>query len=59
MASVSHTRILPCSSEGTRMEDDSNSISAFMAGSSGDTVCSLNSRPASLAMSQPRNAQAP
>ena len=38
---------------------DSSSISAFMDGSSGGITFSVKSRPASLAVSQPRKAQAP
>ena len=59
MASVSHTLMPSCSSEGTSMLEDSSSISAFMAGSSGEITCSEKSRPAKRAMSQPRSAQAP
>ncbi|MNT25085.1 hypothetical protein D3C72_1605900 [compost metagenome] len=59
MASVSHTLMPPCCSEGTSIDDDSSSISAFMAGSSGGMTFSLKSSPASLHISQPRSAQAP
>ena len=59
MASVSQTCTPSWSSEGTRIEADSSSISAFMAGSSGEMMCSVNSSLASLHMSQPRKAQAP
>jgi hypothetical protein len=46
-------------SEGTSMDADSSSISAFIDGSSGEMTFSVKSRPASLAVSQPRKAQAP
>ena len=59
IARVSHTLTVLCCSEGTSMLDESSSISAFMAGSSGEITSSVNSRPASLAISQPRKAQAP
>ena len=59
MASVSQTFTVPCCSEGTSMLEDSSSISAFMAGSSGEMTFSVNSSPASRAISQPRKAQAP
>ena len=59
IASVSHTFTEPCCSEGTSIEDDSSSISAFMAGSSGGMIFSLKSRPASLHISQPRSDHAP
>jgi hypothetical protein len=45
--------------EGTSMDGDSSRISAFMAGSSGGITFSVKSSPASLAISQPRRAQAP
>ena len=41
------------------MDDDSSRISAFMAGSSGGTTCSVKSSLASFAINQPRRAQAP
>ena len=59
MASVSQTLMPPCCSEGTSMEDESSSISAFMAGSSGGITFSMKSSSASLHISQPRSAQAP
>ncbi len=59
MASVSHTFTPPCCSEGTSMDEDSSSISAFMAGSSGGMIFSLKSSPASRHISQPRSAHAP
>ena len=59
MASVSQTFTLPCCSEGTSIEDDSSSISAFIAGSSGGITFSMKSRPASWHISQPRSDQAP
>ncbi len=59
MASVSQTLTPLCCSEGTSMEGASSSISAFMAGSSGEITFSVNSSPASLASSQPRRDQAP
>ena len=59
IASVSQTFTPLCSSEGTSMLDDSSSISAFIAGSSGGITFSVNSSPASLAISQPRRDQAP
>ncbi|EWS62759.1 hypothetical protein Y695_04011 [Hydrogenophaga sp. T4] len=59
IASVSQTCTPSWSSEGTRIEAESSSISAFMAGSSGEMMCSVNSSLASFAISQPRKAQAP
>ena len=59
IASVSHTWMPSCSSAGTRIEAESSSISAFMAGSSGEMTFSVNSSLARRAMSQPRRAQAP
>jgi hypothetical protein len=59
MASVSQTFTPLCCSEGTSIEADSSSISAFMAGSSGEMTFSVNSSPARRAISQPRRAQAP
>jgi hypothetical protein len=59
MASVSQTLTPLCCSEGTSMDGASSSISAFMAGSSGGITFSVKSSPASLAISQPRSAQAP
>ena len=59
MARVSHTFTPLSSREGTSMLLDSNSISAFIAGSSGEMMCSVNSSPARRAVSQPRKAQAP
>ena len=59
MARVSQTLTPLCCSAGTSIEADSSSISAFMAGSSGEITFSVKSRPASRAISQPRRAQAP
>ena len=59
IASVSHTRAPSCSRQGTRIEDDSSRISAFIAGSSGGITRSVKSSPANLAINQPRSAQAP
>jgi len=59
MANVSHTLMPLCCKDGTSMLDDSKSISAFIAGSSGETTCSVKSRPARRAISHPRKAQAP
>jgi hypothetical protein len=59
MANVSHTLMPWCCRQGTNMEDDSSSISAFMDGSSGGMTCSSNGRPASLHISQPLSDQAP
>jgi len=59
IASVSQISMPLWCSAGTRIEEDSSSISARMAGSSGEITSSLKSSSASLAMSQPRRAQAP
>ena len=59
IAKVSHTWTPSWSSAGTIMDADSNSISAFMAGSSAGITCSSKSSLAKRAMSQPRKAQAP
>ena len=59
IASVSQTLMPPCSSDGTSIDDDSSSISAFIAGSSGGITFSAKSSPASRHISQPRSDQAP
>ncbi|MDB5942938.1 MAG: hypothetical protein JWQ13_2504 [Ramlibacter sp.] len=59
IASVSQTLMPSCCSEGTSMDDESSSISAFIAGSSGGIIFSVNARPARRAISQPRSDQAP
>ncbi len=57
IASVSHTVAPSWRRHGTRIDDDSNRISARTSGSSGDTTISSNSSPENFVSSQPRSDQ--
>src|ERR1700722_14941296 len=59
IASVSHTLTGPLVRHGTRNEGESSRSSALVEGSSAPTICSSNSRPASLHRSQPRRDHEP
>src|ERR1700726_347136 len=55
IARVSHTVAPSCRRHGTRIDDDSNRISARAEASSGAVTTSSNSSPENLVKSQPRS----
>ena len=55
IASVFQTFAPSCVRQGTRIDGASSSSSLRASASSGETITSLNSRPAKRAISQPRS----